>query len=248
MATESNGVKNKICETIKKFRFMKRMSARELALKTGIAPSNLSAIEKGERVPKLDMCNKIANALGVDPVELCGLELTEVDEKRLLMKLLTKYADKIEIAKVEDENGEKYDSKGRSIVTLPIEFADFTLRYTKHIDDVKFAVDGIDKSSPKYELLKANAEDELNYWLDMYPVYDAVSIAKHDMELAAIFYDDTETEEEHSNNAIDFDLVNTTSSLMYIKFKNDFWFYQSEYIIPNRNAEWRAKHTNRDDE
>ena len=246
---ESNVVKNKVCEAIKKFRLMKRMSARELASRTGIAASNLSVIEKGERVPKLDMCKKIANVLMVDPIELCGLELTEVDEKRLLMKLLTKYADKIEIAKVKDENGNQInDSKGRSIATLPIDFADFALRYTKHIDDVKLAVEGIDKADPRYERLKANAEDELNYWLDMYPVYDAVSIAKKDMELATILYDDSDSEEVHSNNAIDFDLVNTTSSLTDVEFKNDFWFFQSEYIIPNRNAEWRAKHTNRDDE
>ncbi|MCR4608888.1 MAG: helix-turn-helix domain-containing protein [Eubacterium sp.] len=244
MLIDSNDKKNRTCEAIKKFRLMKRMSARELASRTGIAASNLSAIEKGERVPKLDMCNKIAKALEVDPVELCDLELTEVDEKRLLMKLLTKYADIIEIAKVEDENGNQiYDPKGKSIVTLPIDFADFALRYAKHIDNIKFAVEGVDKADPRYELIKENAEDEFNYWLNMYPTYDAVNTAQKNAMENNKQQSDDKKDKEMFTKAVDIDMVNTWSSVIQEEMNPYFWMYQSNYIIPNRNKAWRAKNT-----
>ena len=73
MSVDSNEIKNKICEAIKKFRLMKGLTAKELSTRTGIATSNISAIESGERVPKLDMCNKIANALGVSIDTLYGI-------------------------------------------------------------------------------------------------------------------------------------------------------------------------------
>lgn len=250
MAAESSVEKNKICEAIRKFRLMRGMSAKELASRTGIAAPNITAIEKGERVPKLEICKKIANALEVDPVEICGIELSELDEKRLLMKLLAKYADKIEIPMVTDKKGKKIvNPEGKSTVTLPIEFIDFALRYNDHIEEVKFALEGVDESDPRYELLKANAEDKLNYWLDMYPSYDAVTVAKKNMEDSNYPHsDDKEVEEARSKGILDFDVVDVWAAITESEMNPDFWSFQSEYIIPNRNEEWRAKHSKKDDE
>ena len=249
MATEPSEIKNKICEAIKKFRLMKRLTAKELSARTGIAASNLSAIESGERVPKLDMCNKIANALEVDPVEICGLELTEQDEKRLLMKLLAKYADKVELCIVGEEDGKPiYDPKGRSMAILPIAFADYAMRYEKNKGDVEFAIEGLKETDPRYELVKGNAEDEFNYWLDMYPVYDAVTIAQ--IKATEGNYppsDDKKVDKARSQGIVDIDMVDIWAPIMQEEMNPDFWSFQSEYIIPNRNEAWRAKHAKKDD-
>jgi len=245
MFTESGEIKNKICEAIKKFRLMKRLTAKELSTRTGIAASNLSAIESGERVPKLDMCNKIANALEVDPVEICGLELTEQDEKRLLMKLLAKYADKVELCVVGEEDGKPvYDPEGRSMAILPMDFADFVVRYEENKEAVSFAIQGIDETDPRYELVKANAEDEFNYWLDMYPAYDAVTVARKNMIDGKYPHsENAKVEEARSKGVLDFDLVDIWMSVTESEMKPDFWSFQSEYIIPSRNEAWRSKHT-----
>ena len=249
MSVDSNEIKNKICEAIKKFRLMKGLTAKELSTRTGIATSNISAIESGERVPKLDMCNKIANALGADPVEICGLELTEQDEKRLLMKLLSKYADNVELIKIGEEDGKPvYDPNGRSIATLPIDFVDFAMRYEENKSAVSFAIEGIKETDPRYELVKSNAEDEFNYWMDMYPTYDAVVNAmKNMLDGTYPHSNDAEIEKARSMGRLDFDLVDIFAAVEQSEMEPDFWSFQSEYIIPRRNEAWRAKYAKKDE-
>lgn len=240
ISMSSSENKNKICEAIKKYRLMKRLTAAELSKRTGIAASNLSAIESGERVPKLDMCNKIACALGADPLEICGLELTKEDEKRLLMKLLTKYADSISI--------DTDSLELKSVAVLPVDFADFAMRYEEHVERVKFAVQDIAETDPRFELVKANAEDEFKYWMDMYPVYDAVVTAKNKaLQGEYPSSDDTKIEKARSQGDIDFEMIDIWSTIIQEEMNPDFWSFQSEYIIPNRNETWRTKHTKKVD-
>ncbi len=244
MTAELKGNKNKICEAIRKFRLMKHMTAKELSKRTGIAAPNISAIEGGERVPKLDMCKKIAKALEADPVEICGIELTEQDEKRLLMKLLAKYALSVELSTVGEENGEPvYDPKGRSIAVLPTDFADFAYRYQKNKSKVEFAIESMSEDDPRYELVKANAEDEFNYWMDMYPKYDAVTNAKERaLEGSYPHVNDPKIKKAYSQGIVDYDLINTWGTIVDENMSPEFLLFQSEYIIPNRNESWRAKH------
>ena len=216
MAVETSEFKNKIGEAIRKFRVMKRMSAADLAKKSGIAASNMSVIESGERIPKMDMCSRIAHALEADPVEICGLELSEVDEKRLLMKLLAKYANNIEAVMVTDK-------QGKVVADLPIDFADFAFRFMENAKNVEFALDGISEDDPRYAMRKAGAEDELNFWLDMYPEYDAYTDVKDDVE------------------TVDFDMVNRRAVVLQDEMSKHFWQFQSDYIIPKRNEEMRSK-------
>ena len=130
-----------------------------------------------------------------------------------------------------------------SIVTLPIDFADFTLRYAKHIDNIKFAVEGVDKADPRYELIKENAEDEFNYWLNMYPTYDAVNTAQINAMKNNKQQSDDKKDKELFTKVVDIDMVNTWSSVIQEEMNPYFWMYQSNYIIPNRNKAWRAKNT-----
>ena len=207
---------NKIGEAIRKYRLMKRVSAKDLADKLKIAASNLSIIESGERLPKMDLCGRIAHALDADPVEICALDLSDVDKKRLLMKLLAEYADDVNAVKVSDTHS-------KVIVDLPIDFADFAFRYKENAKNVEFALDGISEDDPRYAMRKAGAEDELNYWLDMYPEYDAYTDVKDDAE------------------EVDFDMVNTRSVALQDEMSKHFWQFQSDYIIPKRNEEMRSK-------
>lgn len=219
MAVETGKITNKIGETIRKFRIMKEMTAKDLADKLEIATSNMAVIENGTRIPKTDMCCRIADALKVDPVEICGIELSDVDKKRLLMKLLTEYADNVEAVMGTDK-------QGKVVADLPIDFADFAFRYKENLKNVEYAVEGIPESDPRYKIRKENAQDELNYWLDMYPTYDAYTDVKDDAE------------------DVDFDMVNVRSTVIQDEMSKKFWQFQSDYIIPKRNEERRSKQAN----
>ena len=59
-----------IGERIKETRLKKGITQKELAETLGIATNSLSRYEIGERRPNLEMIDKIAVALGVEPLEL----------------------------------------------------------------------------------------------------------------------------------------------------------------------------------
>lgn len=59
-----------IGERIKEIRKQKRMSQQDLASKLGISYVMISQYERGSRKPKLDMIDRIAVALGVEPTDL----------------------------------------------------------------------------------------------------------------------------------------------------------------------------------
>ncbi len=162
MDTKAGSLKNLVGEAIRKFRIMRHMSVKELADKTGIAASNLSAIENGNRSPKLDMCERISEVLNCDPVEVCGIHLSDIDEKRLLIKLLSKYAHSVTAVKGSD------DQEGVD-VRLPIDFLDFENRYNENKATLEAALSGMSEADPHYELDKATASDWFNYWIDSYP-------------------------------------------------------------------------------
>ena len=111
--------KNNIGENIRKYRMMAGFTQAELAEKLSevegktIAASAVAGYENGQRTPKVEIRVQMARILGVDPVGLSGIELDEMDEKRLLCKLLSKYASDITL----NEDG----SVG---VELPDDFAD----------------------------------------------------------------------------------------------------------------------------
>lgn len=59
-----------IGERIKDIRLKKGITQKALAKKLGIATNSLSRYEIGERIPSLNMIEKIAIALDIDPLEL----------------------------------------------------------------------------------------------------------------------------------------------------------------------------------
>lgn len=225
MSKESSTRKN-IGEIIKKYRNMKGMTASGLSKKSNIAASNISAIEAGDRLPKIEMCNSIAHALEVDPVEICCLDLTETDRRRLLMKLLAEFADDIEIVVVPDASGNT-DLDHQNIkldVKLPVDFMDFANRYKEKTLCVEQALKDISEDDPRYELIKENAEDEFNYWLESYPAYDAVTRARRE------------------GDKLTFDTINIWSTIIDQEMQPGFYMYQRDYMIPSRKTAWELKH------
>ena len=65
-------------------RKQKKMSLEELAQKIGTHKQMLSRYERGERVPKITMANKIAEALGTTMDEMFGIEATMTMEDQLV--------------------------------------------------------------------------------------------------------------------------------------------------------------------
>lgn len=162
-----------IGEKLKKYRTMKGYTQADLARALSefvgktIAPSAIAGYENGQRVPKVEVRNQIAAILEVDPIEMSGIEMTEMDEKRLICKLLAKYAIAINL-----------NEDGTVVVGLPDDFAGFQMEYEFNREMLEFNIDGQEEASLEYEVTKQSAEDELDYWLEMYPSYDPVYLCK----------------------------------------------------------------------
>ena len=158
-----------IGETIRKYRVMKNLTQAELAAKLSkvegknIAASAIAGYESGQRIPKVEVRVQIAKILGVDPIALSGIELDKDDEIRLLCKLLYKYAKDITL----EEDGEV-------TVQLPIDFAAFQMEYEENKDRLEFLYLGEEEGSLSCEIYKQTVDDEMEYWLEHYPISDAV--------------------------------------------------------------------------
>lgn len=91
-------LKNNIGENIRKYRIMAGLTQAELAEKLSelegktIATYAVAGYENGQRTPTVEIRVQMVRILGVYPVGLSGIEFDETDEKRLLCKLLSKYA------------------------------------------------------------------------------------------------------------------------------------------------------------
>ena len=155
------------------------------------------------------MCERISEALKCDPVELSGIQLSETDEKRMLIKLLSKYANSVTVIKTSDDQWE-------TDVKLPVDFLDFGNRYNENKEKVEAALDGLSQSDPNYELKKAEATDWFNYWVDSYPTFDAFT------RLKSVGRD------------INYDSINITSDIISEEMKSGFWTYIGDYVTPLR--------------
>ena len=206
--------KNNIGENIRKYRMMAGFTQAELAEKLSevegktIAASAVAGYENGQRTPKVEIRVQMARILGVDPVGLSGIELDEMDEKRLLCKLLSKYA--LDISVTED---------GSVGVELPDDFADFQMTYKENRDRLAFLSEDVPEDSLEYEITKKSADDELEYWVERYPAYDAASLCK-------------ERKADYTIEDIK-DFRKVTSS----ECEADFFRFQDSYLTPMMNKE-----------
>ena len=206
--------KNNIGENIRKYRMMAGFTQAELAEKLSeiegktIAASAVAGYENGQRTPKVEIRVQMARILGIDLVGLSGIELDEMDEKRLLCKLLSKYASDITL----NEDG----SVG---VELPDDFADFQMTYKENRDRLAFLSEDVPEDSLEYEITKKSADDELEYWVERYPAYDAASLCK-------------ERKADYTIEDIK-DFRKMTSS----ECEADFFRFQDSYLTPMMNKE-----------
>ena len=68
-----------IGQTIRDLRIKKEIKQKDLALKSGIKPTYLSQIEKGQKTPTLDVLERISKALDIPMPILTFLSLSEDD-------------------------------------------------------------------------------------------------------------------------------------------------------------------------
>ena len=66
---------------IKQIRIKKNMSAKELSRLSGVSASTISKLENGGYQPSIEVCNKLAEALGVEPDQIRGLDHPYVQSK-----------------------------------------------------------------------------------------------------------------------------------------------------------------------
>ncbi len=67
----------KIGKNIKKIRMQKGLSQQQLAQKSGISQSFLSALENGKKSPTVDSLNKICRSLGISLAEFFSRERSQ---------------------------------------------------------------------------------------------------------------------------------------------------------------------------
>lgn len=65
--TEMTGIKGTVSMNIKYFRKLKGLTQEMLAEKVEVSPVYISCLERGAKVPSLDLLGKIADALKVNP-------------------------------------------------------------------------------------------------------------------------------------------------------------------------------------
>lgn len=66
-------MENRFGERLRQIRLENKITQREFAEQVGLTPSSISAYEKGNRVPDLDIAQKIAEKTGVSLDWLCGI-------------------------------------------------------------------------------------------------------------------------------------------------------------------------------
>lgn len=213
---------NIIGENIRKYRMMAGYTQAELAVELGkvenknVAPSAIAGYENGQRVPKVEVRIQIANILGVDPVALSGIEMSETDEKRMLCKLLMKYASNISLKK-----------DGTVNLDLPDDFAGFQMEYAENRERLSSLLTEMSEGSIK-EITMKSSDDELNYWVEMYPAYDPVTVCKEKKGKYSI-----EDIKKYRN------LINS-------ECKMEFFNFEDSYLVPLRNKEIMERIRNND--
>ena len=73
-----------LASNIKLYRTALGLSQAKLAEMADIADNYIALIETGRRFPSVKMIERIATALGMDPLELFSIKPTEEEEKKAL--------------------------------------------------------------------------------------------------------------------------------------------------------------------
>jgi len=171
---------------IKYYRILRGYTQEEFAQKVGLQKQHISNIENGSRIPKFDKICAIADALGINPLWIYGIELTRDRKIQLMYSFFMDFAKTIEIN--EDEN---------VTVTFPPEFGgiakmfnDYQERLSRindvmreikdleelHRDMDPSEIEPYDEDKDLYlkhdDLDKYNRE-RIRFWLDSWPNYDS---------------------------------------------------------------------------
>ncbi len=203
---------NKIGMLLKKFRVMTGFTQARLAEKLSevsektVAPTAIAGYESGTRTPKVETRVQIANILGVDPVELSGIDLSETDEKRLLCKLIHKYGKKI----TADENG-----------NVTVKFDDdlygFYLTYSDVTEKME-NLSGLDEENA-FDFINRQQgyKDEMDFWLDTYPKFDPVYKIKSQNEECSV------------------EKIKETDDELHPSFTLSFYDFYDYFLVPLRH-------------
>ena len=170
---------------IKYYRTLRGYTQEEFAQKVGLQKQNISNIENGTRIPKFDKICDIADALGINPLWIYGINLDREKKIQLMYSFFMDFAEKIEIN--DDETVTvSFPKEFGGIATM---FNDYQERLSR-INDVKHEIeeleeaymDSFDEPEPydedndlylKHDELDRYNRHRIKYWLDLWPNYDS---------------------------------------------------------------------------
>ena len=84
-----------IGENIRRIRQQRQMTVKELADRIGVSDTYLRFYENGQRFPKKDAINKLAEALNVNPEALLNAEADPISSMHRLFHIFKQYGGKI---------------------------------------------------------------------------------------------------------------------------------------------------------
>ncbi|MBE5864562.1 MAG: helix-turn-helix transcriptional regulator [Lachnospiraceae bacterium] len=159
-----------IGENIRRIRKAKNMTMVTLAEKIGCDAALIRKYEIGERNPKRDRLEAIANALGVNVEVLANSEFDGVTAMHWLFQLFNAYGGKIKLEK--GENGEDEIYLALPKLELMKSWYEEYCRYASELPDVKRTYDTEEEYRETVDKYLATQRDFCD-WMDCYPETEA---------------------------------------------------------------------------
>jgi transcriptional regulator with XRE-family HTH domain len=120
MVSNKGGDGVTIGENIKQFRINKGFKQSELAEISGVSRISIGYYERDERVPGTEQVEKLANALGVRPVEIMGwgyfdqtIDTTKLSNEVTAIRLFESYLSSLGYSVETSGDGERIITKGK---------------------------------------------------------------------------------------------------------------------------------------
>lgn len=156
-----------IGEKIKKIRYIRSLTQRELAQKVGVIASQIKNYEIGFRIPKKSSLEKIANALKVGTTVLTDIDMTTLgDIKSILFQLDQKVG--IQLIGEREENGKL--KEGTISIAFDNEYID---AFLKEWADKQYEFESADKPTQEKALQGDVFDLGLDYEYETYTQSDS---------------------------------------------------------------------------
>lgn len=163
-----------IGENIRRIRQQRHMTVKELADRIGVSDTYLRFYENGQRFPKKDAINKLAEALNVNPEALLNAEADPISSMHRLFHIFKQYGGKIydgaEISSAIKKGTIKDTDIFLSFDGLSILIRSWENAYKAYKKAIVIAENMSDPLQKANAIIEA--QNEFDWWMDLYPESD----------------------------------------------------------------------------